>query len=546
MNHRAKTALVPFSGPRLLVAGGLFLYLGLHIASLSWFPFVHSDEAWLASLTRTMLETGSLSATEDFFRLTPRHPHAIKVLFHLLQVPFVALSFSHVSVRVVSLLGGLTALWCFYAALRKLGLGYAGALVTTLLLGVDVQFFGASHVARQEILLFAVMAAAFCLAFPLDAWKWTTPIFLGSVLGPAIGFHPNAFVVALPILSLLFWVPASGVRRLGYLALFGGALLVWAAVFVGSSYQMDPDFASNYLAFGESVGVADSPLRRLLRFRLFFEKIYHQIAGTYYLPPVRLQLVVFAGLLPLSLMVAPFAKRGRRRQIGALVTAALAVGAGLYAVGKFAPPTAVFLWLPCYLLGALVVREIAALFSQGFSQVARRIGLVMVVLLAGSLGATTLREALRFSDNRYEAYISAIRGAVPSDQPVLGNLNTSFAFDPGTLHTYRDLARLDTPITDYLAEQGIRYVLLPTEMDVIFAERPQWNLLYGNLYLYYAELLDLLETKGELIDTVEAPVYGMRIVPYMETRDAVLRIYRLWDKSDGGSSVTRDSSLRRE
>jgi hypothetical protein len=529
LNHRANAHSVLVYGPRLLLAGGFFLYLGFHLASLSWFPFVHSDEAWLASLTRTILQSGSMSATEDFFRLTPRYPHAIKALFHLLQVPFVALSFSHLSVRVISLLGGFAALGCFYAALRKLDVPTVGALAATLLLGVDVQFFSGSHVARQEILLVAIMAAAFCVAFPLEGWRWKTPVLLGSILGAGIGFHPNAFIVTLPILALVPWVRASGRRKLAYFAIFVGTLALWAGLFVGWSYAMDPDFPSHYLAFGQSVGVADSPLLRLLRLRLFFVKLYNQIAGTYYLPPVRLQLLVFGGLLPLGAL-AGFVMRGSRgRHLGALVTAAASVVVGLYLVGKLAPPTALFLWLPCYFLGAALYHYLSPALGRWLPEKGSWIRAVPALLLAASLTTATAREALRFSEHRYGDYISRIRAAVPPDRPVLGNLNTAFAFDPGVLHTYRDLARLDGPIADYLETEDIRYVLLPAEMEVIHAERPQWNLLYGNIYPYFGDLLSILDSRGILIDTVEAPVYAMRIVPYMFTRNASLRIYRLAD-----------------
>lgn len=503
------------------------MYLGLHLATISWYPFVHSDEAWLASLTRTMLETGSLSATEDFFRLTPRHPHAIKVLFHLLQMPFVALSFSHLSVRVVSLLGGLAALCCFYGALRKLRVPALGALAATVLLGVDVQFFSGSHVARQEILLVAVMAAAFCVALPLEAWRRRTPAVLASILGAAIGLHPNAFIVALPILALLFWVPAPGRRKLAYFGIFVGVLAFWAGLFVGWSYAMDPEFPTNYLAFGQSVGVADSPLLRLLRLRLFFVKLYHRVAGTYYLPPVRLQLLVFAGLVPLG-AAAGLILRGRRgRHLGALVTAAGSVLLGFYLVGKYAPPTALFLWLPCYLLAGALAYYTVSVLRRRFPGPVKWVGAAVALVLFGTFPGATFREALRFEDHRYRDYLSRIAAAVPQDQPVLGNLNTAFAFDPGALHTYRDLARLDTSIADYLSREEIRYVILPSEMELIYAERPQWNLLYGNIHPYFDDLSGVLDTHGMLVDTFEAPVYAMRIVPYMSTRQASVRIYRL-------------------
>ena len=62
-------------------------------ATLAWYPFVHSDEVWLASLTRAMIEERSVAATEEFFVLTPRYPHAIKTLYHLIQMPFLAVIF---------------------------------------------------------------------------------------------------------------------------------------------------------------------------------------------------------------------------------------------------------------------------------------------------------------------------------------------------------------------------------------------------------------------------------------------------------------------
>ncbi|MFW5842448.1 MAG: ArnT family glycosyltransferase [Spirochaetota bacterium] len=523
------------------------MYLGFHVWSLGFFPFVHSDEAWLASLSRTMLETGSLSATEDFFRLTPRHPHAIKALFHLLQIPLVALSFSHVSVRVISLLGGLAALFCFYRALRKLGLPLLGAAPASLLLGLDVQFFSSSHVARQEILLVAVMAAAFCAALPLESWRWRTPVVLGLMLGAAIGLHPNAFVVTLPFLALVFWVPVSGRRKLAFFAVFVGLLLAWAGAFVGWSYAMDPAFPSNYLAFGQSVGVADSPFLRLLRLRLFFVKLYQRVAGTYYLPPVRLQLLVFAGLLPLGALTGFLFRGNRGRHVGALTTAAGTVVIGLYLVGKFSPPTAVFLWLPCYLLGATLFYYLSGSDSRLLVGKRRLLSLLPVLFLAGSLTTATVTEALRFEEHRYGDYIAEIRATVPSHQPVLANLNTAFAFSPGVLHTFRDLDRLDVPIAEYLERESIRYVLLPSEMEIIYAERPQWNLLYGNIYPYFGDLLRILDTRGVLIETVEAPVHAMRIVPYMFSRDAKLQIYRLTDEPrDAEPPERRPSSSRSE
>ena len=92
-----------------------------NLCFLTQYPFVHSDEPWLAGLTRNMMEQGSLGVTETFFDLKPRYPHAVKSIFHLLQMPLIALfGYGAFSVRLLSLLGGTTALWLFYCVAQKL------------------------------------------------------------------------------------------------------------------------------------------------------------------------------------------------------------------------------------------------------------------------------------------------------------------------------------------------------------------------------------------------------------------------------------------
>ena len=75
---------------RLALLALLALFFLFGILTLTRYPFVHSDESWLAGLTRAMMEEGSPAVTEPFFDLKPRWPHAIKILFHLLQTPVIA------------------------------------------------------------------------------------------------------------------------------------------------------------------------------------------------------------------------------------------------------------------------------------------------------------------------------------------------------------------------------------------------------------------------------------------------------------------------
>lgn len=48
-------------------AAYLAVYIFVSYRILLVFPFVHSDESWLAGLSRDMLAAGNLGVTESFF-----------------------------------------------------------------------------------------------------------------------------------------------------------------------------------------------------------------------------------------------------------------------------------------------------------------------------------------------------------------------------------------------------------------------------------------------------------------------------------------------
>ena len=67
----------------------LFIYFLVNLSFLTHFPFIHSDESWLSGLSRNILETKNFSSTETFFDLYLRNPHAIKIIFHSIQIMFI-------------------------------------------------------------------------------------------------------------------------------------------------------------------------------------------------------------------------------------------------------------------------------------------------------------------------------------------------------------------------------------------------------------------------------------------------------------------------
>ncbi|PUU87825.1 MAG: hypothetical protein CI947_2099, partial [Halanaerobium sp.] len=93
----------------------ILLFFIINIFFLTNFPFIHSDEAWLSGLSRQIMQTKDLASTEAFFDLMPRHPHAVKIFFHLLQIMFIKLfDYQIFTFRLISLLAGSFSLYIFY------------------------------------------------------------------------------------------------------------------------------------------------------------------------------------------------------------------------------------------------------------------------------------------------------------------------------------------------------------------------------------------------------------------------------------------------
>jgi dolichyl-phosphate-mannose-protein mannosyltransferase len=533
---------------------GLILYAAVSLWSLGWFPFVHSDEAWLASLTRAMIRERSLTATEDFFVLTPRYPHAIKSIYHLVQMPFVGFSFSAVAARLVSWATGVGSLALIWSTARRVsGTSMASITATVGLFAVDVQLLAAFHTARQEAVLILVLLLSLFLFFRrADSWRIRDTVILGCVLGGSIGIHPNSFIVAVPFVFLMFTTRpigqtsgGSGRWGLSQAALLVATLAAFAILFVVLSLLMDRGFVAHYAAFGQAVGVGDSLLERWFRLQHFIGKLYHQTSGTYYLPPIRLQLLIAGGSVVAGAAVvlgsallagAPGIRRDSVRRISRLLICTAGVVIAIFAIGKFSPPSVAFILPPAYLLVGAVLAWVADRFVQrrGSRTLGRTVGIVAVwmvtaALIAGSV-VPTVSELIAWRPVSYPAYRQSIRDHVEPDDIVLGNLNTAFALEYGRLRTWRDLDRLeeaDLSFEEFVRREGVSIILYPDELDLIYRERPVWNDVYGNLYPYYEDLQAFLAEDCELVGSYPEPIYAMRLVSKMPDSGATLRIYRV-------------------
>jgi hypothetical protein len=156
--------------------------------------------------------------------------------------------------------------------------------------------------------------------------------------------------------------------------------------------------------------------------------------------------------------------------------------------------------------------------------------LLGTVLFLGQ-AASTAGEVYRFrvTWSEYQRYEKLLSQTVRPGEAVLANLNGGFALDIRRMHPYRDLAFLSDhgmSVTEYLVREKIEWIVWPEEMEIIYAERPVWNDLYGNLYPYYDELYALLQS-SRIAARGYYPVYGMRIIPYQGRRGGNVTIYKI-------------------
>ncbi|SIQ33252.1 hypothetical protein SAMN05920897_10744 [Alkalispirochaeta americana] len=525
-------------------------YLGLHLWSLPWFPFVHSDEAWLASLSRTIWLEKNLAATEEFFLLTPRHPHAIKTLYHLIQGPLVSRWWTIGAARAPSLAGGLITVALLGLVLRREKIFPPVAVALTLAFALDPLLFAASHLARQEALLLAALAGGIAAGSALVA---------GIILGLAVFIHPNSFVAAAAVLPWVVYRSRPG-RMVRDLAIYLGMLALAGTLALALSLFWDPQFFSNYLAFGRSVGVTAHPLVRLREAVNFIIKMSQRIAGTYYLPPSLIQLAALGIATPLALALSAW--RGipgkSRRLLRTCAFSSLFTAAALVIIGKYSPPSTVFL-LPglYYTLGALAGAVAKGWPRRGVRLLLTGLGLGLAGI-TGTLVTTELIEMFparvvpedhgRGADVRgldsdstctytytytytYTEYLARINSSVPPGAPVLASLNSAFAFEPGQLRVFRDLESLDPlegSLERFLLEQRVEWVVIPREeLALVYRERPLWNQVYGNPHRFYRELEELLERRGQVQDSFLAPWYGARLIPLASRIDPRVVIYRL-------------------
>lgn len=489
----------------------IFVYFLINIFFLDLFPFIHSDESWLGGLSRLYLEEGTPAVTESFFDLFPRYPHGIKIIFHYIQAFFIfLLGYSPYTLRLISLIISCGVLYLFYLIARQCLNRRSLVFFSVLVLATDIQFIYASHFARQEILILLLILLSVYTKIFLD---FANKNFVLSLLtGLAIGVHPNAFFIAV-ILGFLYgydiFIKENSSKPLFTYVFFTGC---FALIYVFISLRMDPEFIYHYRTFGEQFGIFDDSVNRTVQIVDFYRKLYYQVSGTYYMPPIRLQLilfVIFGAITTVSLLM-----KNRDKIVMQLFLILLGINLTFILIGRFNQTSIIFIFPFAWLL--------VLYWTEHF-----RLSPVAVILLIIQISISSLAIAPYLQDH-YQYYIREIQSHVPDDAQVLANLNTEFYFQNNTLYDYRNLNFLEqnTSFESYILDREIEYIIYPEEMDFIYNRRPVWNGIYGNLYPYYDDMQRFLSERCQIIHQFHSP-YGMRIVLFQNNQDWVITIYQV-------------------
>lgn len=488
----------------------IFIWFSLNLLILTSFPFVHTDEAWLSGLSRTMMAERSPAATEDFFDLYERNPHGLKTLFHTLQISFISLGgYSLASVRLLSLLAGAICLFLFHR-LVFLRLSFKGkeyaALGAMIWLSMDVQFVYISHLARQEIFMVLILTGVLNILLTEGIRTPVRGIAAGAVLGLSAGVHPNGFIIAWPAGIYLLTEILRKRRKWSEGGAFLGSAAITASFFVLISFIFNPDFIADYRAYGAPLGVLDPPDMKLLKWPDFYVKLFMRIGGTYYTPPIQVQMILF----PLLLSALLLKKRG---MLGLCGFAGFNIG--LLIVGKYSQPSIVFLFPFYYLLWAEAARW-------------RPVRYAAPLLMAATLFVSLSEIGSEKED--FNHYTDELNRLIPPGSTALGSLYSEYAMSDGRFFDWRNLHYLkdkNISLESYMKERNIEYIILPEEIFFIYENRPYWNVIYGNVARWYLPLENFLKERCSLIGEFPSPGYGMRISAYRNDRPWYVRVYKV-------------------
>ncbi|MBI9014934.1 MAG: hypothetical protein JEZ08_22075 [Clostridiales bacterium] len=480
------------------------LYLIINLCFLVDFPFIHSDESWLSGFTRHVIETGSFKVSEPFFIEYPRAVHGLRIIFVGLQSLFISLiGYTPFAVRLLSLVASLVTLWFVNLILKFFKWPSLYRVLSLLLISLQIQFIYASHLARQDALILLMMTVTFYTTL-----KKKNPILTGALIGISVGIHPNSFLIACGIGIIYFVNVLKEESSIKELLLLVMTTALWAALFIGISFSLNPNFVQDYLSFGESLGVVNYDINRFEGFYYYYYKLFHQIGGTYLLLPIKFEIL----LLPITLMIGVYHLiLFKNKPLVLFFLMILGINVGYLIIGRYNQTAIVFTLFFLMLFWIVFLKTL----------IPDKVFWIVLLTIALFNGYNSY-PMVTVENDAYQDLGEHLQ----LEGRVLCNLNMDYHLKEGQLIDYRNLW-YETDFEAYIKKHDIKYIVIPEELSYIKKTSPKWDILYGPLP-YYDSMMRYLET-CELIDTFDSKTYGMRIARYINTYPWTINIYKVSD-----------------
>jgi 4-amino-4-deoxy-L-arabinose transferase-like glycosyltransferase len=207
----------------------ILLILASHLFTLTKYPAVFIDESWTANIAWTYLTKG---ANFDSINTGSIDQFGYPWLIYpfLGTLPFTIsiqlLGLGLLQIRLVSLLFSIILL-LMVVSVGRMSYSLPTGILAALLLSLSGPFLFSSHLARQDIILAAMVMVAYALVLlALRDDKWWAHLLAGVVLGFSIDIHENA-VFFIPGVAAIYLVTYRSklLRKSGtWLIALGGLL----------------------------------------------------------------------------------------------------------------------------------------------------------------------------------------------------------------------------------------------------------------------------------------------------------------------------------
>lgn len=396
----------------VLVAIAVAAVVAAHLPYLEAWPTVHNDEAremnafWVAS----GVDPTARSLDPEFGR-DPLYKGGLQALS--VGLAFRVGGLGLFQARLVSLLWGALLLGLVFLVGRRLYGGVGGALAV-FFLALARPFWLASHFVRPDIVLAALLVAAFLLALRGAEEQQPLSAALGGlVLGLALDVHLNALAFV-PLVGLVFPAALPRCWRERSCWAFGGGFLLGLLYFLGVRVLSDPGLFAASSAYW--IGVDKRPPILSGDPRAMLSSELSRFQG-YFGPERYAELAALGGALALSLARSVVLRRLDPVAVGLL----LAFGLFATIVSSKSEFYLVLLypWLTLLLAGAVVWLSGRAVWSR-LALAALAVGLAPTVFGYSDNQDDLVAAAGNFQDRGYYALLAEIRPLVPPGASVLG------------------------------------------------------------------------------------------------------------------------------